>query len=63
MLTRLFWINDFLGIMPRPMGNENLIQDIQHWKNLELSCVVSLLEKQEISDLGLKQELKLLNYF
>lgn len=56
MLTRLFWINKSIGIMPRPLGNENLMKDIQNWKIQNVTCVVSLLEKEEINDLGLKQE-------
>jgi protein-tyrosine phosphatase len=61
MFTKLYWIETFqtggaIGIMPRPRGNEWLAGEIERWTVMGIKTVVSLLEKDEIRELGLAEE-------
>ena len=56
MKTRIFWINDNLGIMPRPLGGDELMGEIEHWKKLEINTIVSFLTDDENEELGLEYE-------
>jgi protein-tyrosine phosphatase len=57
---RIYWINQLpkgkLGMMPRPRGNDWLEDEIKKLKLLNVDCVVSLLEKNEIAELALINE-------
>lgn len=64
MPVRIYWLTDFenpsrLGIMPRPRGNDWLEDDILSLKRQGVETVVSLLEEEEIYELGLKMESEL----
>lgn len=61
MFTKIYWIHQFdidarLGIMARPRGNDWLENEIIQLKKQHVSTLVSLLESDEIYELGLKQE-------
>lgn len=56
MSTRIYWITDTIGIMPRPRGNEWLEDEIIAFKKQGVDIIVSLLEASEIAELGLRQE-------
>jgi protein-tyrosine phosphatase len=61
MFTRCYWIETFqsggaIGIMPRPRGNDWLAGEIERWAAMDIQTVVSLLEKDEIGELGLAEE-------
>lgn len=61
MLTKIYWIEKFdngaaLGIMARPRGNDWLEDEIKGLKFNKIQTIVSLLEREEISELGLNQE-------
>ncbi len=61
MFTKIYWIENFsngaaLGIMPRPRGNDWLVDEIKKLKGDGIQTIVSLLEKDEIQELGLKGE-------
>ena len=63
MFTKIYWIYQFdnsakIGIMGRPRGNDWLEDEINHLKNNGVDVLVSLLEKGEIDELGLKYEEK-----
>lgn len=64
MFTRLYWIDKFenggaIGIMPRPRGNNWFADEVSRLKELGVKTVISLLEKDEIQELGLRDEEKL----
>jgi protein-tyrosine phosphatase len=63
MLTRVYWIQAAkagrLAIMPRPRGGDWLEDEIASWQEAGIDTVVSLLERQEIAQLGLDREAKL----
>lgn len=60
MLSELYWIDAptplNLAIMARPRAGDWLEDEISHWKRSGVSIVVSLLEREEIDDLGLGME-------
>lgn len=62
MTTTIFWINEpkignnKLGMMARPRGNDWLEDEIAGLKKKKVDCVVSLLEKSEVWELGLQNE-------
>ena len=60
MPTELYWIaagaSPKLAIMARPRAGDWLEDEIVHWKLSGVEIVVSLLERDEIDDLGLEAE-------
>jgi protein tyrosine/serine phosphatase len=56
MKTRIFWLNENLGIMSRPLGGDDLMEEIEHWKKLEVDTIVSFLTDEENEELGLEYE-------
>jgi protein-tyrosine phosphatase len=56
MKTRIFWVEEHLGIMSRPLGGDDLMEEIDHWKKLEVSTIVSFLTDEENEELGLEYE-------
>jgi protein-tyrosine phosphatase len=56
MKTRIFWLNDNLGIMSRPLGGDELMEEIENWKKLEVDTIVSFLTDEENEELGLEYE-------
>jgi protein-tyrosine phosphatase len=61
MYTKIYWIHQFtagarLGIMARPRGNDWLENEIINLKKQGVACLVSLLEQQEVTELGLRNE-------
>ena len=61
MNKQVYWIPgppwmDQLAILARPRGGDWLAGDIAAWKEAGIDVVVSLLEQQEISELGLDKE-------
>jgi predicted protein tyrosine phosphatase len=56
MKTRIFWLNENLGIMSRPLGGDDLMEEIEHWKKLEINTIVSFLTDEENEELGLEYE-------
>ncbi len=66
MFTKLYWIDKFvnggaIGIMPRPRGNDWLADEVKRFKESGVKTLVSLLEKDEIQELGLRDEERLCN--
>jgi protein-tyrosine phosphatase len=65
-MSRLHWIEiraaGRLAIMARPRADEWLETEIQEWKNSGIDTVVSLLEQDEISELGLQREPELCRF-
>jgi protein-tyrosine phosphatase len=61
MYTKIYWIHQTdnfgrLGIMARPRGNEWLDGEITNFKKQKVTILVSLLEGDEINELGLSKE-------
>jgi protein-tyrosine phosphatase len=61
MYTKIYWIHNFangskLGIMPRPRGDDWLEEEIVKIKKQHIGLWVSLLEQQEINELGLRNQ-------
>jgi len=56
MRTRIFWLNENFGIMSRPLGGDDLIEEIEYWKKLEVNTIVSFLTDEENEELGLEYE-------
>ncbi len=56
MKTRIFWLNENLGIMSRPLGGDDLREEIEHWKKLDIDTIVSFLTDEENEELGLEYE-------
>ncbi len=56
MKTRIFWLNENLGIMSRPLGGDDLMEEIEHWKKLKVTTIVSFLTDEENEELGLEYE-------
>ncbi len=56
MKTRIFWIEEHLGIMSRPLGGDELMEEIAHWKKLEVNTIVSFLTDEENEELDLEYE-------
>jgi hypothetical protein len=60
-MTRLHWIEmpGGLAIMARPRADDWLEVDITEWKTAGVDMVVSLLERDEVSELGWQREAEL----
>ena len=61
MFSKIYWVHQFndttrLGIMARPRGDDWLHGEIAHLKKQNVGLLVSLLEKEEIKELGLSQQ-------
>jgi protein-tyrosine phosphatase len=60
MLSDVYWIKDVtgppLGIMARPRSGDWLEDEISHWAREGVELVVSLLESEEVDELGLGNE-------
>lgn len=61
MVTKIHWIHRFdnaasLGIMARPRGDDWLDEEIVNRKKQKVGLLISLLEKNEIFELGLRQQ-------
>ena len=61
MYTKIYWIHDFangakLGIMPRPRGDDWLEEEIIKLKKQHIGLWVSLLEQDEMNELGLRKQ-------
>jgi protein-tyrosine phosphatase len=61
MYTKVYWLHQFnnaakLGIMARPRGGDWLTQEIAQLKKQGVQVLVSLLEQQEITELGLNAQ-------
>jgi protein-tyrosine phosphatase len=60
MPSDLYWIDTGsdrrLAIMARPRAGDWLEDEIDHWKRSGVAIVVSLLEREEVADLGLEEE-------
>jgi len=60
MYSELYWISDRmpgkLALMARPRAGDWLEDEIGHWRASGIDAVVSLLETEEVSDLGLQRE-------
>ena len=60
MYSELYWISDRmpgkLALMARPRAGDWLEDEIGHWRASGINAVVSLLETEEVSDLGLQCE-------
>ena len=61
MPSKIYWVHQFtnaarMGIMARPRGNEWLEEEVGYCKKQGVDIIVSLLERDEIIELGLKQE-------
>lgn len=59
-MSRLHWIEiqaaGRIAIVARPRADEWLETEISAWKNSGVDVVVSLLEREEVSELGLQRE-------
>lgn len=62
-MSRLHWIEiraaGRIAIMARPRADEWLETEVNAWKNSGVDVVVSLLENEEVSELGLQREAEL----
>jgi hypothetical protein len=62
-MTEIFPLREFegvsLAIMPRPRAGDWLEDEISSWHRAEIRTVVSLLEPQEVAELGLGDEPRL----
>lgn len=61
MPTKIYWIQSFennarIGIMPRPRGGDWLEDEITYFKRQKVTLLVSLLEKDEVGELELRNE-------
>lgn len=60
MPSDLYWIdtgsNHRLAIMARPRAGDWLEDEVDHWKRSGVEIVVSLLEPDEVADLGLEDQ-------
>jgi protein-tyrosine phosphatase len=64
MPAKIYWLHNFqntsrLGIMARPRGNEWLEEDILSLKKQGVQIIISLLDRNEICELGLEKESEL----
>ena len=64
MPVKIYWFHNFenaskLGTMARPRGNEWLEEDILSLRKQGVQIIVSLLDRNEIYELGLEKESKL----
>ncbi|MCK1637620.1 dual specificity protein phosphatase family protein [Bradyrhizobium sp. 157] len=60
-MSRLHWIEmaGRLAIMARPRANDWLEVDVGEWKTCGVHLVISLLEPDEVTELGLQREAEL----
>jgi protein-tyrosine phosphatase len=62
-MARLHWIEvraaGRIAIMARPRADDWLEPEVDHWKSSGIDVVVSLLEREEVSELGLQREAEL----
>jgi protein-tyrosine phosphatase len=62
-MSRLHWIEiraaGRIAIMARPRADEWLEAEVNGWKSCSVDMVVSLLEQEEVSELGLRREAEL----
>jgi len=60
-MSRLHWIEapGRLAIMARPRADDWLEVDVAEWKTAGVDLVISLLEREEVSELGLQREAEL----
>lgn len=61
MYSKVYWLHQFpntarLGIMARPRGNDWLEQEIVQLKKQGIGVMISLLESQEVTELGLRKQ-------
>jgi protein-tyrosine phosphatase len=61
MPAKIYWLHNFentsrLGIMARPRGSDWLEEDILSLKRQGVQVIVSLLDRNEIHELGLEKE-------
>ena len=61
MLPKIYWLHTApnysrLGIMPRPKGDEWLEDELKRLRDQNVDIIVSLLERQEINELGLQSQ-------
>jgi predicted protein tyrosine phosphatase len=56
MVTKPFWINPKLAIVPRPRGGKSLDDDMAALRKAGIDIVVSMLEESEATELGLENE-------
>jgi protein-tyrosine phosphatase len=60
MPPKVHWIETQLpgrlGIVPRPRAGDWLVDEIAGWKAVGVDLVVSLLEPEEVAELGLRSE-------
>ncbi|HSX54825.1 MAG TPA: sulfur transferase domain-containing protein [Sphingomonas sp.] len=60
MLSDLYWIESAssqrLAIMARPRSGDWLEDEVAHWARAGVETVVSLLEREEVTELGLERE-------
>ncbi len=60
MPSEIYWIDTVstpdLAIMARPRAGEWLEDEVAHWKRSGVGIVISLLERDEVDDLGLGTE-------
>ncbi|MCW4460135.1 hypothetical protein OK349_00310 [Sphingomonas sp. BT-65] len=60
MPSDLYWIDtessQRLAIMARPRSGDWLEDEIEHWKRSGVEIAVSLLEPEEVAELGLEEE-------
>ena len=64
MPVKIYWLHNFenasrLGIMTRPRGNEWLEEDILSLRRQGVQIIASLLDRNEIYELGLEKESEL----
>jgi protein-tyrosine phosphatase len=56
MVARPYWINSQMSIIPRPLGNEWLEDEMVALRDAGIDVIVSMLEGDEAGKLGLDQE-------
>ncbi len=56
MHTKIHWITDSFGTMPRPRGKDWLQDEILGLKKQGATTILSLLEQSEVEELGLVEE-------
>lgn len=56
MRTRIFWIHSQVGIMGRPMGGDDLQEELKYWEKLAVNIIVSFLTEEENEELDLEYE-------
>jgi len=63
MLSTIYWIDadlkGRLAIMARPRAGDWLEDEVDNWRRAGVDCVVSLLEPDEVHELGLDKEASL----